>query len=384
MPENTVTFIAEQTANLDTICYRGSAPLAELARISQADVFDQESNPDGLQRDLSKKHATEAYDYAARDADDDFPRAFPEVILNVRDKAVVSVEPIKLPADVPVQLVKLTVDLDKIERAKTVKVSRVDGNHRLMFGAGDGKDRTPIDLQAPFQLHLGLTREQEASLFVDVNASQKGLNTSHIAYLRSQLTPDEVEMLHHQPRWIARQLATDAASPFNGLVHMGGSKQGTRAKGIARPINFTTLESACRRLLAKSQYLDDLKTPAARYGLVRSYFKAVQATWPEAFEQPQEFLLIKGTGLLALGLFGAAVIDRCMASGEVGQDDLAIMLAPAKDVYDWSRNADKNGIVGMSGNRAALLISGELAAKLPKSPLAERERRNQNRAKGDT
>jgi DGQHR domain-containing protein len=379
MTNNTVTFIAEQTANLDTVCYRGSAPLSELARISQADVFDQESNPDGLQRDLSKKHAAEAYDYVAREASDDFPRAFPEVVLNARDKNVVTVEQIKLPADVPVQLVKLTVDLDKIERAKTVKISRVDGNHRLMFGAGDDKDRGPVELQAPFQMHLGLTREQEASLFVDINASQKGLNTSHIAYLRSQLTPDEVEMLHHQPRWIARQLATDAASPFNGLVHMGGSKQGTRAKGIQRPINFTTLESACKRLVNKSQYLSDLKTPQARYGIIRNYFKAAQATWPQAFAEPAEYLLIKGTGLLALGSFGAAVIDRCMASGEVSQDDLEVMLAPAKDVYDWSRNAAKDGIVGMSGNRAALLISGELADKLPKSPLAERERRNKAR-----
>jgi hypothetical protein len=106
---------------------------------------------------------------------------------------------------------------------------------------------------------------------------------------------------------------------------------------------------------------------------VRNYFKAVQTTWPQAFANPAEFLLIKGTGLLALGLFGAAVIDRCMASGEVGQDDLEVMLAPAKDVYDWSRNATKNGIVGMSGNRAALLISAELTKTLPRSPLAARE-----------
>ena len=43
--------------NLDTVCYRGSGPLAYLALISQTDVFDQVSNPEGLQRDLSPKHA---------------------------------------------------------------------------------------------------------------------------------------------------------------------------------------------------------------------------------------------------------------------------------------------------------------------------------------
>lgn len=371
--DNKISFIAEQTPNLDTICYRGSAPLAELTRISQADVFDQETNPDGYQRDLSKKHAAEVYDYVARDPDDNFPRAFPEVILNVRDKNVVAIEPLNLPKDIPVQLVKVTIDLDKLSRSRSVKISRMDGNHRLMFAAGDGKDRTAVDLFAPFQMHLGLTHDQEKSLFVDVNANQKGMNTSHIHYVRSQLTPDEVEMHKHQPRWIARQLATDAASPFNGLVYMGGSRAGTREKGTYQPINFAALETAVRRMMSKSQYISDLTTPAARYGLTRNYFKATVTTWPDEWAAPAEFLLIKGTGLLALGLLGAAVIDRCLAAGEVTQDDLEVMLAPLKDVFDWHKDAEKNGVVGMSGNRAALLISGEMASKLPKSPVAARE-----------
>ncbi|MGZ6854082.1 MAG: hypothetical protein ACXVGC_08495, partial [Mycobacteriaceae bacterium] len=209
--------------------------------------------------------------------------------------------------------------------------------------------------------------------FVDINANQKGMNTSHVHYLRSQLTPDEVEMLHHQPRWIARQLATDAASPFNGLVHMGGSRVGTRERGIVRPVNFTALESSIRRMLAKSMYKDDITTPAARYGMVRNYFKATATTWPQEWETPADFLLIKGTGLLALGLLGAAVIDRCMASGEVSQHDMEVMLAPCQAVFDWHRDAKKGGVVGLSGNRAALMIAGELAAKLPKSPVAARE-----------
>lgn len=365
---HSITFIAEETRNLDTVCYRGSAPLAELTRVSQADVFDQETNPDGLQRDLSKKHAADAYEYVAREADDRFPRAYPEVVLNVRDRGVVQVEPIKLAGNVPVRLVKLTFDLSKIERAKTVKVSRVDGNHRLMFGAGDGKDREPLVVPAPFQLHLGLTREQEGSLFLDINATQKGLNTSHLSYLRSRLTPDEVEMIHHKPRWIARQLAQDMGSPWFGLVHMGGSRAGSREKGKAHPVNFTALESAVHGLLAKSQYIHDVTTPAAQYQLVRSFFNSAAAVWPQEFESPNEYLLIKGTGLRALGLYGAAVIDRCMASGEVEQADLEAMIGTAQGAFDWHKDATKGGIAGMSGNRAARIIAAELAKKLPKSP----------------
>jgi hypothetical protein len=46
-----IELIAFQTNNLDTVCYRGESPLGHLALISQADVFDQVTNPEGLQRD---------------------------------------------------------------------------------------------------------------------------------------------------------------------------------------------------------------------------------------------------------------------------------------------------------------------------------------------
>ncbi len=77
---------AHEAKNLDTICFRGAAPLAHLALASQADIFDQVSNPGGLQRDLSPKHASDAYDYVRRGRDPNYPRAFPEIVLNVRSR----------------------------------------------------------------------------------------------------------------------------------------------------------------------------------------------------------------------------------------------------------------------------------------------------------
>jgi hypothetical protein len=36
-----LTLFAFESKNLDTICFRGDAPLAHLALISQPDIFDQ-------------------------------------------------------------------------------------------------------------------------------------------------------------------------------------------------------------------------------------------------------------------------------------------------------------------------------------------------------
>jgi hypothetical protein len=43
--------------------YRGFANLADLADISKADIYDQQRNPKGTQRDLSPAHARDAYEY---------------------------------------------------------------------------------------------------------------------------------------------------------------------------------------------------------------------------------------------------------------------------------------------------------------------------------
>ena len=45
--------------------FRGFGPLKALAEISQADVFDQNKNRSGTQRNLSVQHARKAYQYVA-------------------------------------------------------------------------------------------------------------------------------------------------------------------------------------------------------------------------------------------------------------------------------------------------------------------------------
>jgi DGQHR domain-containing protein len=361
-----VEFIAERAPNLDTINYRGTAPLAHIALVSKADVFDSITNPEGLQRDLSPSHAAQAYEYAQRSANADRPRAFPEVVLNVRQKGAVGVETIR-PADeesgAP-EVVRLRFDLSKLNLTK-VDVSRVDGNHRLYYAAGDER-RDPILHLAPFQIHIGLSREQEASLFVDINANQKGLNTSHLSVLRSNLTEEEIEIRDHTARWIARRLADrDPESPWFGIVHMGGSKEGARAQGLTRMVNFASLEAGVARTLGKSMYIHDLTDPQAQYVLIRNYWTAVKQVFADEWARPKEYLLLKNIGVISLSILGGTVIDRCLARQVVDTGSMQRYLNQAKTKFDWSSNASgTNSISGMSGNRAALIIAGEMASEL--------------------
>lgn len=363
----TVTLTAYESDNIDTVCYRGTAALADLTMISQADTFDQVTNPQGIQRDLSKKHAREAYEYVMRDADAKVPRAFPEVMLNVRDPKVIKIKTVQEIGGHKV--VTIEVDMEAIAKSRAVKVSRVDGNHRLYYGAGDSESglEPTTDVQVPFSILVGLTRDQEASLFSDVNANQKGMNTSHLASLRGRLTKDEIMLIHEPHRVFARRLTEDAASPWHGKVHMGGSKAGAAKKGITYPVTLVALESAVRRMLRTSEALRETADPDLRYGMIRNYWQAVAATWPEAFEKPGDYLLVKSIGINSLAQFAGKVIDRCYLTGNLTAEDMAALLANVKDTIRWERDVDhhEGGVRGLNGNSAVLAISELLTKALP-------------------
>lgn len=353
-------FTAFRSDNLDTVCYRGSAPLSHLALVSQADIFDQDKNVVGLQRDLSPSHAAQAYEYVSRPVNKDRPRAFPEVVLNVRDPDILRIE------EGDDDKVKLVFDVLAIQRAKSVKVSRVDGNHRLCYADGDDRrGRTPVLLQAPFQIHVGLKKDQEASLFVDFNANQKGLNTSHLSWLRSQLTADQVLIRDHPEQWIAGKLAEDRVSPWYGLIHMGGSKRGAREQGLVRPVNLKSLEGGVKRTLAKSVYIDDITDAAAQYVLVRNFWVAVKEVFEEEWAKPKEYLILRNLGVLSLSALAGTIIDRCLARQKTSDKDMKRYLEQCRGAWDWRTDATgERSVSGMSGNRAALIIAGTMAEDL--------------------
>jgi DGQHR domain-containing protein len=350
---------AYKSKNLDTTCYRGSAPLAHLALISQPDIFDQVTNPKGLQRDLSPKHASEAYEYVRRDRNQEYPRAFPEVVLNVRQKSVLR----EVSEEEAAPLVKLQFTVSDMKTGK-VYVSRVDGNHRLYFAVGDER-RDPLLAEVPFQIHVGLTQEQERSLFVDINSNQKGLSSSHLAVMQNRLTPDEIELRDHFDRWIASKLSKDPDSPWHGMIHEGGSKKGTRQQGLTRLVNFASIQGGVSKLVSKSQSIHDVGDPHLQYVLIRNYWQAVKTVFSVEWSSPKDYLLLKNIGVWSLSILGATIIDRCLPKSKVHVDDFAYYLKQAQARFDWLKDAiGDRAIAGMSGNKAAMIIAAAMAEEL--------------------
>lgn len=168
---------------LGVTVFRGYAKLCDLARISMADIYDQSKNPKGTQRDLSPKHAKEAYEYV-KTRDFAF---WPEVFLCARNKDVARfTSNSKMP-----QTGILEIDLNAVTRSGRIAISRIDGNHRLHYADGADPAFPAIEKTVSFCMAYGLTQDEEILLFKDINDNQKAMSTSHLDNIEIRLTPEE-------------------------------------------------------------------------------------------------------------------------------------------------------------------------------------------------
>lgn len=327
--------------------YRGFAKLCDLAEISQADIYDQKSNPTGTQRDLNSRHARDAYEYV-RTRELGF---WPEVFLCARLKTAITFTPF---SDEVSDVGMLEFDLSKIRKTRSITVSRVDGNHRLYYADGKIDSYSKVEKTASFCLAYDLSREDEIQLFKDINKNQKPMNTSHLDGIEVRLTPEE-HLKRRQPElYIAQKLGTDAQSPFHGRIYQGGKK----SSGLDIPLRG--IKTGIEYMLTRSTQLPRLDDAEAQYRVIRNYLSAFKQWQPKSWSEPKEHITLRGSGLWAVCFIGAHVIDRALLQDKFESDLMLAILKSGKD-WDWSKKGDFKGLGGRAG---ALEISKRVTAKL--------------------
>jgi len=345
--------------NLNTTVFRGFASIKDIATISAPDTYKQDSNPDGLQRDLSELHAREGYLYAdGAQKVPDYPRLWPEVILNVRDKSVID-EPQSV--DKHPNLFKIVVHEDRIDKERLhPQISRTDGNHRLFYGEGHPiRNWPPLDISSPFSLSIGLTALEETSLFMDINDNLKRMNTSHLRHLQTRLTESEKLAKDDPALWIANKLVEDPKSPFHGIVYLGGEKE--KVQGLDRRVNLAALRTGVEMVLKESRELREYKDLEDKFILLLIYWKAVARAFAQEWADPKKYLLLRGFGVQSMFILGAEIIDRCVSPDVVWdqlEDKIVAYLAQTRIDVNWDT---KEGNVKHKGGRVG---AKELADKL--------------------
>lgn len=328
--------------------YRGFARLCDLADISKADIYDQQKNPTGTQRDLSATHARDAYEYV-RTHELGF---WPEVFLCARLKTAITFTPIS--DEVP-DVGSLEFDLGQILKSKSIAVSRVDGNHRLHYADGKSDGYSKVDKTASFCLAYDLSSDNEIQLFKDINKNQKPMNTSHLDNIEVRLSDEELLKRRHPELYIAQKLGIDSQSPFHGRVYQGGKKP----SGVDIPLRG--IKTGIEYMLSRSTQLPRLEDAEAQYRVIRNYFTAFKQWQPKSWSEPKAHITLRGSGLWAVCFIGAHVIDRALLQDKFDTDAMLTILKSGGKDWDWSKNGDFKGLGGRAG---ALEISKRVTAKL--------------------
>jgi DGQHR domain-containing protein len=292
--------------------YRGFGPLSEIASLSTADIFDQDKNRSGTQRNLNVGHARRAYQYVQNTE-----KAFyPEMILNVRDKSYVEFDPIKTVGETTFGSFRF---LKNPKQAGKVIVSRLDGNHRLWFVDGHEKTMEAISRLVSFCILVVEDLESELEIFRDVNDNQMGMNTSHLQNIQARLLGNKTLKIKDPAAYIVQKLIKSPTSPLRGRVHEGGvvEKNSTLAG-----LTIANLTSSVRDMLSRSTKLAQFADADAQYKVVENFWAAVKQWLPKAWNTPKEYLIFKGVGLYAISYVGIEVIDRSLAKGKFSANDM--------------------------------------------------------------
>jgi DGQHR domain-containing protein len=151
-------------------------------------------------------------------------------------------------------------------KTKSVRYNRVpkaflvlDGQHRL-FGYG----LTQKPHRVPVAIYEGLSRTEEAGLFIDINTNQRGVPAAlllDIKQVAQQENENEIAL-----RRIFDRLNEDPKSPLNGYLSAAHSAKGK--------ISRVTFNRAVVSILNNPVILR--LSPDKQYELIRNYFIAVE------------------------------------------------------------------------------------------------------------
>jgi len=313
---------------------RGFAKLSDLAMMSRPDIYDAKSNPTGTQRDLSPKHARDANSYV-RDEEIAF---WPEVFLALRKTDFVTIS--RVPGCTGMQ--RLTININEIQNADDIHISRVDGNHRLHLADGKTEGYPKLDVNVSFCLALEMTKDEEIKLFRDINDNQRRMNTSHLDNIKLRLN-SERELSRRDPMlYLANKLRNEKDSPFFGAVYDGGKSD------VTRYLPLRSLKSGLEYMFSRPTKLSALDDRDIQAIVIKNYFSALKKWQPDAFKKPKSYLLLRGAGFWGACFLGAEIIDRALGKGKFKPDDMYNILSSGRD-WDWTKDGPFKGLSGRSG-----------------------------------
>ncbi len=138
----------------------------------------------------------------------------------------------------------------------------LDGQHRL-YGYHMCLEQFDLNHRVPVSIYAGLSREDEARIFIDINTKQVGVPAALLLDIKQVANTETAE--EETIRQLSDRLASDPKSPLIGKLSRDRSAVGK----LSRPTFKRALLPVIRSTLFSS--LDD----ESRYQLIRNFLRAV-------------------------------------------------------------------------------------------------------------
>ena len=192
-------------------------------------------------------------------------------------------------------------------RAKTISFNRVphaflvlDGQHRLW-----GYAKCRVKHRVPVAIYDGLSRAEEAKLFIDINTNQRGVPAALLLDIKqlAEIESEKESLL----RSFFDRLQTDSVSALSGKLSAAKSTPNK----ISRVAFNRAIEAALNSEVVRSLATEDI------YRLIRNYINAFDA------ELPEKAMLTKANYLEAIFEMFDEIVRATMTShGNVKQSAL--------------------------------------------------------------
>ncbi|MBR8332107.1 DGQHR domain-containing protein [Burkholderia ambifaria] len=256
----------------------------------------------GFQRELNKSRAEDIAKYL-KDGDGSIPT---NVVLSSQPESGFSYN-----------RKSKSVSFNRSERSFLV----LDGQHRL-WGYQLCLERFGIEHRVPVAIYEGLSRTEEARLFIDINTRQVGVPAALLLDIK------QVAQLESQKEGIMReifdQLATDVRSPMVGRL--------SSAKSVTGKISRVTFNRALDPLFDGPLLRDTSSTK--RYGLVLNYLIALSEELGD-----NDHLLTRSAFFEAIfEVFESVVRQSISQFGDAKPESLRKVVRPLAK-YDYSGQA---------------------------------------------
>jgi len=198
-------------------------------------------------------------------------------------------------------------------RLKTISFNRMpkaflvlDGQHRLW-----GYDKCPVRHRVPVAIYEGLTREEEAKLFVDINTNQRGVPAALLLDIKQLANIENAK--ESLLRSIFDRLQKDPGSAVQGRLSPAHSARGR----ISRVTFNRAVGSALNSEVVRSLREEDV------YKLIRNYINAFEA------ELADKQVLLKANYFEAImEMFDEVVRGTMSSQRNLKQQSLQQMINP--------------------------------------------------------